>query len=498
MLFVDKLRPLFCPPVAVAVTLLLGSGVNPGRASDFETPRPCARQSADQNGAQNSGQRVSPRSSGKSEDNPPAELAGPYPAEGQAKSVRLDFCLGHFERSLVSDQKAVWASPFHLHARDRSWLVPLGMGTLALVAADNSIMRHLGTTPFSHSSSFSNYGLAALVASGAGLYLRGAASNDGHSREAGWLAGEAAVNSVIVAETMKLAFRRPRPTAANGGSCGSGGASFPSEHAMAAWSIAGVIVREYPGPLTKLLAYGAASGITLARVGAREHFPSDVAVGSALGYLVGRYVYRAHHDPELPGASLGNFEKDTGLEERAPPRRRPPSELGSPSVPLDSWVYAAFSRLAALGYAPSAYLNLRPWTRMECARIIAAAGDDLDIKDLGIDDLKIGHLNIVDQGGSGQPGNSLRSHDPHRDSGNDPGIAVRDSTEAHRIYVALAAEFANDLGRLSGAGTSEVRVDSIYTRYLGIAGTPLDDGYHFGQTLIDDFGRLYGDRKSTR
>src|SRR5690348_4024691 len=36
-------------------------------------------------------------------------------------------------------------------------------------------------------------------------------------------------------------------------------------------------------------------------------------------------------------------------------------------VPLDSWVYAAFDRLAALGYASSAYSGMRPWTRGECA-----------------------------------------------------------------------------------------------------------------------------------
>ena len=70
------------------------------------------------------------------------------------------------------------------------------------------------------------------------------------------------MNSVIVGEAMKLVFKRPRPNAANGGSFGAGGASFPSEHALSAWSIATVIAHEYPGPLTKLLAYGAATGIS--------------------------------------------------------------------------------------------------------------------------------------------------------------------------------------------------------------------------------------------
>jgi hypothetical protein len=138
-------------------------------------------------------------------------------------------------------------------------------------------------------------------------------------------------------------------------------------------------------------------------------------------------------------------------------------QLGSPSVPLDSWVYAAFDRLAALGYAPSAYANLRPWTRMECARVLAAAHNDLYIDELA--------------------------------------STSSESAEAHRIYAALRMEFASELSRFEESpatsfaiwpGTSTIRIDSLYTRYLGIAGTPLADSYHFGQTLINDFGRAYG------
>src|SRR5258708_39864492 len=123
-------------------------------------------------------------------------------------------------------------------------------------------MRHFGNTPMAHSNSFSRYGLAAMVGGAASLYLRGTITNDAHNRETGFLAGEAAVNSVFVGEAMKLMFQRPRPNTANAGSFGAGGASFPSEHALLAWSIASVIAHEYPGPLTKLLAYGAATGIS--------------------------------------------------------------------------------------------------------------------------------------------------------------------------------------------------------------------------------------------
>ena len=124
-------------------------------------------------------------------------------------------------------------------------------------------------------------------------------------------------------------------------------------------------------------------------------------------------------------------------------------------VPLDSWVYAAVDRLAALGYAPSAFANLRPWTRLECARIIAAARADLYIDELN------------------------------------PGS--RGQVEAYRIYVALKDEFGDELEQSpSSASMPAIGAESIYTRYLGIRGTPLADSYHFGQSLINDFGRPYG------
>ncbi len=431
----------------VALVLLVDWAAGAGWASNPETADPCPRQST----SDTIGPSIGP-SIRQSEDSDAAAVPGAHPTEENRparKSVAADLCLAHFERSFLSDQKTIWTSPLHLRSQDKNWLVPFGVATLGLVAADGSIMRHFGNSPVAHSNSLGTYGLAAMVGSAASLYLRGITTHDDHSRETGFLAGEAATDSIIVGEAMKFAFRRPRPNQANAGSFGAGGASFPSEHALAAWSIASVIAHEYPGPLTKLLAYGAASGISLSRVAARQHFPSDVVVGSALGYLIGRYVYRAHHDPGLPGASAtGSEEKESEKQESS--RARTPAELGSPYVPLDSWVYAAFDRLAALGYAPSAYANLRPWTRMECARIVAAAGEDL---------------------GAG---------DHHR-------------SEAYPLHAALATEFSNELGRIDGSRTSEVRIDSIYTRYLGIAGTPLDDGYHFGQTLIDDYGRPYGE-----
>ena len=46
------------------------------------------------------------------------------------------------------------------------------------------------------------------------------------------------------------------------------------------------------------------------------------------------------------------------------------SDYGLVYVPLDSWVYPAFERLFSLGYADSAYLGMRPWTRTSCLQIL--------------------------------------------------------------------------------------------------------------------------------
>ena len=59
--------------------------------------------------------------------------------------------------------------------------------------------------------------------------------------------------------------------------------------------------------LTKILAYGAASGITISRLTGQKHFHSDVFIGSVLGWYFGRQIYRARHDPELGGTALGRF-----------------------------------------------------------------------------------------------------------------------------------------------------------------------------------------------
>lgn len=85
-----------------------------------------------------------------------------------------------------------------------------------------------------------------------------------------------------------------------------GGASFPSGHATISWALASVIAHEYKDNRSVSFgAYGVAAIVSVSRFTGRNHFLSDVLVGSAIGYGIGRYVYRQHHNPNLD-TSWGN------------------------------------------------------------------------------------------------------------------------------------------------------------------------------------------------
>jgi hypothetical protein len=119
-------------------------------------------------------------------------------------------------------------------------------------------------------------------------------------------------------------------------------------------------------------------------------------------------------------------------------------------VPVESWVYPAFERLAAEGYLPSAFFSLRPWTRNECARLVEGAKEIEEQKS------------------------------PLPDDSDVPGLLQ-----------ALRQEFAPELSD-DGPPRYSGQVESVGQRVTVIAGRPLTDGYHFAETLVDDEGRPFG------
>jgi membrane-associated phospholipid phosphatase len=350
-------------------------------------------------------------------------------------------------KQFLEDQEQIWTSSAKIRFSDTQWLVPLSGITAGLFVTDSDFSGHLSKNPttISHYKTLSNAGLGALVGGAGGMWLLAHVRHNEHWNETGFLAGEAALNSLVAVETFKYSLRRQRPYQGDGSGpfFQSSGTSFPSEHAAAAWSVAGVIAHEYPGPFTKIVAYGLASLVDISRIRARQHFPSDVLVGSVIGNLVAQDIYSRHHNPELGGGewrSISQFFRGDGNPS--------PANQGSPHVPLDSWIYPALDRLAGMGLIQSAFEGMKPWTRNECVRLLHEASESVDVE------------------GRGGP-------------------------EAEKIYRLLQAEFREDLEGKSGDGQFRGRVESVYARVTSISGEPLTDGNHFGQTLINDFGRPY-------
>ena len=345
----------------------------------------------------------------------------------------------------AKDQERIWTSPARVRFADATWLVPFAGVTAALFATDRQYSASLSTNPttISHYKTVSNAGIAGLVGAGAGMYLMSFPSHNEHWRETGFLAGEAAIDSLIPIELMKYSLGRERPYQGNGsGAFFQGGTSFPSEHATAAWAIAGVFAHEYPGTLPKLVSYGLASAVSFSRVHGRQHFPSDVLVGSVLGYLIAQSVYSRHHDAELNGSSWASPREfvESGMNHS-------PANMGSPYVPLDSWIYPALERLGALGYVRTAILGMRPWTRLECARQVNEAAE-------------------LETDAAASP-------------------------EVQTLHDALAEEFASEFQQMSGERNLHAQVESVYARSTGISGQPLTDNHHFGETVLNDYGRPF-------
>ncbi len=388
-----------------------------------------------------------PVSSGAQTVAPPENAAG-----AAARGVSLPL-----PERFAADQRAIWTSPFHLQRSDMVWALPALAGTAALVASDSWFSRQVPSGEIARSRSLSNYGAYSLAGAAGGMFLLGKITHNDHATETGFLASEAAINAAAVDFALKSSFQRERPYIGNGaGHFFAGGSSFPSEHAAVAWAVAGVVAHEYPGTFTKLISYGLASAVTVGRVTGKEHFPSDAVVGSALGYFIAQQIYRRRRDPEVSPGAWGNLV-DTNPQ--PVDKVRSPRHMGSIYVPLDSWIYPSLERLAALGYLQTAYLGIRPWTRMECSRLLEEYEEGMRYQRGGVE-------------------------------GQDGGQAY--GVEAEKIYAALQNEFADETARRGGAANLGLSLDSIYIGITGIRGEPLRDGFHFGQTIVNDYGRPYG------
>jgi membrane-associated phospholipid phosphatase len=255
---------------------------------------------------------------------PDTRLPDAPSATQTAQHKSFGHTMGTIVKTIGEDEWSMMKAPFQTESlgfdtgtpfRNKTlyWNAAVLTGTGILIANDESVASQVNPAWHNTSTNIANGVTYGTAATAGGIYLAGLFTHDEHAQRTGILSAEAAIDSFLFYGSMKLIFNRDRPYMGKGdgkffaGNFSSG--SFPSGHSTFAWTLASVIAHEYPKWPVELAMYGAATAVATTRVTGGQHFPSDVFVGSTLGYLVGRYVANKdkHDQPSHSGNRVKQF-----------------------------------------------------------------------------------------------------------------------------------------------------------------------------------------------
>lgn len=242
-------------------------------------------------------------------------------AGGATKDCGLDalqVCALH----VIQDEYHIVTSPLHIQRNDLLWIAPFAAGTGYTLTQDASIMQDLGHNPNreKHFNTVSNVlGIYAPLAYSGAAFIASSIKHDETLRETSILVTEAGVDALILNTGLQYAVNRQDPKQGDqtgrfwphGPKGWPNGTSMPSEHCINVWTFARVVASEYPGWRTKAIVYGMATTVSFSRVLARQHFPSDVIVGSTFGYLIGGLVIH-QRAAGMGGLELASIQTPNG------------------------------------------------------------------------------------------------------------------------------------------------------------------------------------------
>lgn len=242
----------------------------------------------------------------------PFESSSTQPSDGalpQARAVppQRDVSWKTLPRNFLEDQKDMWITfPDHLLFHGRHWLPTFSIISVTggLIEADPYYTPYFRKTHVydDYNEYFSKVNTDAFLAIGpATVYLVGLWRKDTYAQKTALFSGEAAADGMVFYALAQEATHRSRPIEISphgdfgdtfyDGHHGLLSNSFPSGHAIEAFSIATVFERRYRDhKWVPFIAYGVAGLICFSRLTLQSHFLSDVFMGSAIGYVTGRYV----------------------------------------------------------------------------------------------------------------------------------------------------------------------------------------------------------------
>jgi membrane-associated phospholipid phosphatase len=225
--------------------------------------------------------------------------------QGSIKTGRT-VSLRRLPGNILEDQKEIFLFPKDL-AKGKHWwptIIVLG-GTSALVASDPYTAPAFRTTTrlSGFNRDLSAVNTAAFIAAvPAAMYGVGWLRKNSYAKETALLAGEAVTDGFLLDIPFKGITGRKLPLNYTGNGpysdsffngshnpINSGG--FYSVHAFAATSVATVIAQRYrKHRWVPIVAYGLAGAICFSRISRSEHFPSDVFLGAAMGFVISKYA----------------------------------------------------------------------------------------------------------------------------------------------------------------------------------------------------------------
>jgi membrane-associated phospholipid phosphatase len=209
--------------------------------------------------------------------------------------------------NILHDQVRIWTYPAHV-VQGQNWepaVAVTGITTGLAWGADPSSAHYFrNTSTFSgfnsvFTSSAMSWGIFAAPVS---LYAAGLIRKDPKMSNTALLAGEAVADAEVVVEVLKPVFARARPSSLPpnsgfhdsweaGSRFSASNNSFPSGHAIAAFSVATVIARRYGNHRwVPFAAYGGAALVAFSRLTLSAHYIADVFAGGALGYSISRFA----------------------------------------------------------------------------------------------------------------------------------------------------------------------------------------------------------------
>jgi membrane-associated phospholipid phosphatase len=222
-----------------------------------------------------------------------AERSGFNPPEGDGPCVSAT--AHDFGRDMEQVGSGLKAAPRNaVRLNNLAWELPIAAATGVLISSvDTPAARRVRSQEVAQrTNDASNVLVGVEIVSAGALWASGCLGGHSHARRAGFTALTATGTAVALDELLKLATNREYPTTDDArGRFWHGGKSFASGHAAASWAFAAAIAHAYPEKRwLKWTVYATAASVSILRFPAQKHFPSDILVGSTIGFVTGAYL----------------------------------------------------------------------------------------------------------------------------------------------------------------------------------------------------------------